>query len=168
MPLRCLTLSALLLLCVSLFACAGKESVQVSTQMIGPAPAVALAVDGPRLAVFGEYEGLSLTGSMDRTCMAGYGSMRLEAAKHTGVAFVCTADINSPPTQKGRVRGVLHCTDNRELLVSLRNIGPDQGVGVGRERPGGDLLILFYHVSPEEAERRFPAVKSDILAASLR
>jgi len=154
-PLRRLSLSgALLLLCLSLFACAGKV----------PAPAVALAVDGPRLALAGEYEGLRLTGSMDRTCMAGYGSMHLEAVD-SGASFVCTAKIDNPPTQKGRVRGVLHCTGERELLFSLRNIGPDQGVGVGRESPEGNLLILFYHPSLDEAARRFPAVKADILAA---
>ena len=151
---RVLKLSAGLLLYFSLFACAGKEPAR--------APAVALAMDGPRLALVGEYEGLSLTGSMDRTCMAGYGSMQLEAS---GAVFVCTAEIDSPPTQKGRVRGVLHCTGGRALLFSLRNIGPDQGVGVGRESPEGDLLVLFYHASPDEAARRFPAVKADILAA---
>lgn len=148
---------ALLLLCFSLFACAGKAPAPAS-------PAVALAVDGPRLALAGEYEGLSLTGSMDRTCMAGYGSMHLEAVD-SGATFVCTAAIDTPPTQKGRVRGVLRCTDGRELLFSLRNIGPDQGVGVGRESPEGSLLILFYHASADEAARRFPAVKADILAA---
>jgi len=128
-------------------------------------PTAALAVDGPRLAVFGEYQGLPLTGSMDRAGMAGYGSMRLEAVTDSGAAFVCTADIDSPPTQKGRVRGILRCTGDRELLFTLRNIGPDQGVGIGRESSGGDLLILFYHASPDEAARRFPAVKADILAA---
>jgi hypothetical protein len=156
-PMRRLSLpGTLLLLCLNLFACAGKEP--------APAPAVALAVDGPRLALFGEYANMFFTGSMDRTCMAGYGSMRLEAVD-SGAAFVCTAEIDSPPTRKGRVRGVLHCTGGRELLFSLRNIGPDQGVGVGRESPEGDLLVLFYHASPDEAARRFPAVKADILAA---
>jgi hypothetical protein len=101
---------------------------------------------------------------MDRTCMAGHGFMQLEAVD-SGAAFACTAEIDSPPTQKGRVRGVLRCTDGRELFFSLRNLGPDQGVGVGRENPEGDLLILFYHASPDEAARRFPAVKADILAA---
>ena len=156
--MRYLQLTTLLLLCFSLFACAGKESSPASVRE----PSVALAVDGPRLALAGEYEGLSFTGSMDRTCMAGYGSMQLE---DSGAAFVCTAEIDSPPTSKGRVRGVLRCTDGRELFFSLRNLGPDQGVGVGRENPGGALLILFYHASAEEAARRFPAVKAEILAA---
>jgi len=154
MPARGLKLFTILLLCGSLCACAGKE----------PAPAavssVALAIDGPKLALFGEYEGLSFTGSMDRTSMVGFGSLRFEAG-----GFVCAADIDSPPTPKGRVRGLLRCTDGKELVFTLRNIGPDQGVGIGRESPEGNMLILFYHASPDEAARRFPSVKSDILTA---
>jgi hypothetical protein len=148
---------ALLLLCLGLCACAGKEPV-------ASPPSVALAVDGPRLALLGEYAGMSLAGSMDRTCMVGYGSMHLEAVD-SGATFVCTAKIDNPPTQRGRVRGVLRCTDGRELFFTLRNIGPDQGVGIGRESPEEGLLILFYHVSSDEAARRFPGVKADILAA---
>jgi hypothetical protein len=48
------------------------------------------------------------------------------------------------------------------MLFSLRNIGPDQGVGIARESEDGELLVLFYHASAEEAERRFPSVKNDI------
>ena len=153
---------ALLLLCLGLFACAGKELPSAPAQAAAPAP---LVMDGPRLAVAGEYGGIFLSGSMDRAGMAGYGSMLLEAL---GGEFSCAAEIDSPPTSKGRVRGVLRCTDGRELFFSLRNIGPDQGVGVGRESLGGDLLILFYHPSPDEAARRLPAVQADILAARAR
>lgn len=143
-------------LCLALSGCAASGP--------GPAPAVALAVDGPPLALAGEYAGMPLRGSMDRTCMTGYGSLRLEA-ESGGPEFICEARIDEPPTEKGRVRGVMLCTGERRLVFSLRNIGPDQGVGVGREAPRGDLLILFYHASPDEAVRRFPAVKDDILAA---
>ena len=148
-----------LLLSFSLFACAGKAP--------DAPPSVALAMDGPSLALFGEYAGMPVAGSMDRGCMAGRGSMRIEAVD-SGANFVCIAALDHPPTHKGRVRGVLRCADGKELLFSLRNIGPDQGVGVGRENPEGDLLILFYHASPDEAARRFPAVKADILAARAR
>ena len=147
------------MVCLILGACAKNAP--------APPPAVALAVDGPRLALAGEYAGMALTGSMDRTCMAGYGSIRLEAAG-TGPDFVCEAQLDDPPTEKGRVRGVLRCTGDRQVLFSLRNIGPDQGVGVGRESPEGDLLIIFYHASADEAARRFPEVKDDILTARSR
>jgi hypothetical protein len=97
--------------------------------------------------------------------MVGSGSMHFETVD-SGAPFVCTAKIDNPTTQKGRVRGMLRCTGERELLFSLRNIGPDQGVGVGRESPEGGLLIFFYHASPDEAARRFPGIKADILAAA--
>jgi hypothetical protein len=83
-------------------------------------------------------------------------------------AFVCRAKVDHPPTEKGRIRGVLHCTGERKMLVTLRNIGPDQGVGIGKESENGDLMILFYHAALDEAWRRFPAVKADILAARER
>lgn len=145
-----------LLLCCLLAGCAGNRP--------APVPVVALAVDGPPLALAGEYAGMTLGGSMDRTCMAGYGVIRLEA-ENSGTVFACEAKLDEPPTEKGRVRGLLQCTGGRRLLFSLRNIGPDQGVGVGRESPEGDLLILFYHASSDEAARRFPAIKADILEA---
>jgi hypothetical protein len=254
----------------------------------GPRPAsVALATEGPPLALVGEYEGRRLEGFMDRNCMAGYGNIALRsigtaspdlavnlprlsnahdgeaapagkasgrsknktakrafpaalaldayhqhaapgpaqadaapsgaatpqgrkpadermdpsaglvlgayeaeerapaapppaaravgAARPTpsqpiglGGAFVCRATMDHPPTEKGRIRGVLHCTGDRKMLVTLRNIGPDQGVGIGREDEYGDLMILFYHASLDEAWRRFPAVKADIVAARER
>ena len=152
-------LAVCLMLCMGLAACAKNAP--------APVPAVALAVDGPQLALAGEYAGMALRGNMDRTCMAGYGSIRLEAAGE-GPDFVCEAQLDDPPTEKGRVRGVLRCTGERQMLFSLRNIGPDQGVGVGRENPEGDLMIVFYHASAEEAARRFPEVKADILTARSR
>ncbi|MDL2316170.1 hypothetical protein LJC59_03715 [Desulfovibrio sp. OttesenSCG-928-A18] len=82
-----------------------------------------------------------------------------------GAPFVCEARIDAQPTEKGRVRGMLHCSGNRHMPFSLRNLGPDQGVGIGRERDDGELLVLFYHSSPDEAERRFPQVQDDIRTA---
>ncbi|MDL2207933.1 hypothetical protein LJB82_04345, partial [Desulfovibrio sp. OttesenSCG-928-M16] len=40
--------------------------------------------------------------------------------------------------------------------------GPDQGVGIARESAEGELLVLFYHPSPEEAKRRLPEVRADM------
>jgi hypothetical protein len=275
-PLLCLFLTLLLSGC-ALFA----------SERQRPA-AVALATEGPPLALVGEYEGMRLEGFMDRNCMAGYGSIALrslgaaspdlavnlpslpnasedrpqrigkvpprskkkperkfppalsletyqqrgaqEAAQAAASdaparnaaadaskasraqtdlsaglvldayqteepaprsprpvapsarsaasapslplgqdgAFVCRAKVDHPPTEKGRIRGVLHCTGERKMLVTLRNIGPDQGVGIGKENENGDLMILFYHAALDEAWRRFPAVKADILAARER
>jgi hypothetical protein len=150
---------ALLALCPFFAACAGQSA--------GSAPAFALVMDGPPLAIVGEYSGLALTGNMDRTCMAGYGSLALKAAD-PGREFACTAEMDDPPTEKGRVRGLLRCADGRRMLFSLRNTGPDQGVGIGRDAKDSDLLVLFYHSSAEEAGRRFPAVKEDLERARAR
>lgn len=120
---------------------------------------VALAVDGPPLALYGEYAGMRLTGTLDRTCMAGYGNLSLAAEEG---AFSCKAELNDPPTEKGRVRGLLRCDGGRNLFFSLRNIGPDQGVGIARETEEGDLMVFFYHASATEAKRRYPSVKEDI------
>lgn len=120
---------------------------------------VALAVDGPPLAIYGEYAGMQLSGSMDRGAMTGYGEFSL--ASDNGV-FSCEATLNDPPTEKARVRGMMRCTGERKLLFSLRNIGPDQGVGIARETEEGDLMVFFYHASAEEAKRRYPSVKEDI------
>jgi hypothetical protein len=144
---------ALMALCPLFTACAGQNH--------GGMPLAALAVEGPPLAVVGEYFGLALTGRMDRTCMVGYGVLSLHSAGEEQ-EFACKADMDAPPTEKSRVRGELRCTDGRKMLFSLRNIGPDQGVGIAREAEDGELLVLFYHSSAEEAERRFPSVKKDI------
>ncbi len=140
----------LCLIVLALGGCAGRDARQ---------PTVALAVDGPPLALYGEYAGMRFAGTMDRTCMAGYGTLAL---KDEAGAFLCEAALDDPPTEKGRVRGLLRCTGERKLFFTLRNIGPDQGVGVARETEQGDLMVFFYHASAEEAKRRYPSVKEDI------
>lgn len=150
-----------------------------------------LAVDGPPLAVYGKYMGMILEGTLDRAGMAGYGVLELRSSnrKEQGVSpavlagappqvpnsgiskdmadnpLLCRAIIKEAPTEKGRVRGLLACTGDRQLPFSLRNLGPDQGVGIAKETAGNDLMIFFYHPSKEEAQRRFPQVEKDILAA---
>ena len=126
---------------------------------------VALVMDGPPLAIAGDYESMVLEGSMDRTCMSGYGSITLRGEDSKGQELLCVATVDAPPTEKGRVRGALRCGEDKTLIFSLRNLGPDQGLGVARE-PGHDsMMIFFYHVSREEAARRLPMVKDDIAKA---
>ena len=144
------------LLCLS--ACGGGH---------GPSgvPSAALSMEGPPLAIAGDYEGMFLEGSMDRTCMSGYGSITVRGEDAKGREFLCIAKVDSPPTEKGRVRGAFQCTGNRTLAFSLRNLGPDQGLGIAREPDHNDMMVFFYHVSREEAMRRLPAVKEDIAKA---
>jgi hypothetical protein len=144
---------AVVLLCLG--ACGGRRA---------PSGAgLPLALDGPPLALVGEYEGVSLEGSMDRACMVGVGAVSLRAAG--GEEFSCAATVDAPPTEKGRVRGIFLCTGERRLPFVLRNTGPDQGLGVAREPDHSGLLVFFYHVSREEALRRLPGVTADIAAA---
>ncbi len=127
----------------------------------GNIPSVALALDGPALYVVGEYDGIALEGTMDRKLMVGIGDMAL-ASIDPGAEFSCTATVDEPPTEKARVRGMLDCSGDKLLYFSLRNLGPDQGVGIGRTLTGGPLLMFFYHPSKEEALRRFPGIKEDM------
>lgn len=144
----------LLALCICLNACGGGH--------VPAVPTVALAVDGPPLAVVGEYGSMHLEGSMERAAMTGFGLLSLQG-EEDGHEFVCRAEIDSPPTEKGRIPGVLSCTGDKKLIVSLRNLGPDQGVGIAKAPVGKkEMLIFFYHSSREEAVRRLPSVKKDI------
>lgn len=91
-----------------------------------------------------------------------------ESSIPVGIEFICEAKVDAPPTTKARIRGVFACTGGRNILFSLRNTGPDQGVGVGKETEDGSLMVLFYHASMEEARRRFPSVRDDILLVQQR
>lgn len=153
----------LLLLCFFLASIAASGCATHSVET-AKSPGIALATEGPPLFISGEYAGMRLSGTMDRTVMVGYGVVSV-AAEQPGTSFLCESTIDAPPTEKGRVRGLLECTGGRKLLFSLRNIGPDQGVGIGKETEDGELMTLFYHASREEAERRFPEVKADIVHA---
>ena len=147
------------LLALALVACLGGCGAE---RVSSGVPAVALAMEGPPLAIVGEYEGMSLEGSMDRTCMSGIGSLTVRGEDAQGREFLCTAKVDAPPTEKGRVRGAFQCTGERVLAFSLRNLGPDQGLGVAREPGHAGMMVFFYHVSREEAARRLPAVQQDI------
>ena len=147
------------LLAVALLACLGGCGAE---RVSSGVPVVALAMEGPPLAIVGEYNGMSIEGSMDRTCMSGVGSMTVRGEDAQGREFLCTAKVDAPPTEKGRVRGAFQCTGERVLAFSLRNLGPDQGLGVAREPGNAAMMVFFYHVSREEAARRLPAVRNDI------
>jgi hypothetical protein len=138
------------------------------------------ALDGPPLALAGcklnavAEKGkdlpLALEGSMERSCMVGFGKIEL---RDTERGLLCKGEINSPPTEKGRIRAVLHCENSLFLLLTLSNKGPDQGVGLARfvrdasgqpaPEPG---LLLFYHPWDKEAARRLHDVLGD-MAVSL-
>ncbi len=131
-----------------------------------PLPPVAFSMDGPALALVAKYKGIELEGSMDRTCMVGLGKLHLQSRAGATPSMYCEARLNLEPTEKGRVRGILDCTDGVLMLLSLRNLGPDQGIGIARQENGDqDLMVLFYHPSKEEAERRLPAAAEDMKKA---
>ena len=45
------------------------------------------------------------------------------------------------------------------------NLGPDQGVGIGRMADEDKPVVVFFHASDDEATRRFPSVLEDIQKA---
>lgn len=124
-------------------------------------PSVAYSLDGPALFICGDFAGAPVKGSMERSVMVGVGAIRLEV-QNQSAGYTCEGTLNSPPTEKGRVRGAMNCSDGQAIIFTLRNLGPDQGVAVGRSTTSPADLVLFYHSSAEEAARRFPAVQKDI------
>lgn len=121
------------------------------------------ALDGPALAIAGEQGARLFTGRMERACMLGQGEMKLESG-----ALVCSGAIASLPNQSGHVGGVLQCGGGGALMLSFRNLGPDQGIGIGRVvAPDGkteaEPLIFYYHPWDEEARRRLAQEKPTML-----
>lgn len=168
-----LRLPALLLACATVLAgCAAKNTQPEPGSAGAPAsvplaPLGAYALDGPPLFIAAEYKGHTLEGTMDRHVMVGLGKMELHGTDKAQ-GFFCEARVNSQPTEKGRIRGVLDCTEGVVLLFTLRATGPDQGVALGRAEAKGDPLVLFFHSSKEEAVRRFPEVKRTMAEAIRR
>ncbi|MDR1359963.1 MAG: hypothetical protein LBJ82_03185 [Deltaproteobacteria bacterium] len=122
-------------------------------------------LSGPSLPLAGQYGDLLLEGFLDRTCMAGVGSLELHDSPSGN--FACSALLDAPPNEKGRIKGLLTCSDRSSFLFTMRNLGPDQGFGVGRSPASPHLLVFFYHPSPEEAARRLQEILSDINQANL-
>jgi hypothetical protein len=96
--------------------------------------------------------------------MVGVGALELRSLPAGD--FACTAVLDAPPNEKGRIKGLLACSNRTAFLFTMRNLGPDQGFAVGRSPASPDLLVFFYHPSSEEAARRFPEIFSDIDRAS--
>ncbi|MDR3073462.1 MAG: hypothetical protein LBV01_01895 [Deltaproteobacteria bacterium] len=142
------------LLCLAAFALAGCAS--------SAAPSIRLALDGPPLPVVAEGEATALQGFMDRGCMAGVGGMILYSRRDN---VSCKGTMDRPATDKGRLYLDLDCSDGRTLRVVLRNLGPDQGMGLGHIGEEEDRLVLFYHPSEDEARRRLARLKADIALA---
>ncbi len=140
--------AAALALCLLLQGCGAQ----------GP-PSVLLALDGPTLFIAADSAGKPMHGFMDRTVMAGVGHILLYDQQN---AVTCKGDIDAPASEKGRLYATLACSDGKEMAIALRNLGPDQGMGVGRVQGTENRLTLFYHPCEDEARRRLRQVKIDI------
>lgn len=156
---RHLAAGLLCVLCLCVTACGSKNVPRKSASAEVPPPEYgAYALEGPDLAVIGDLAGVSLRGSMQRKGMIGMGKLKLYAENN---AFICESVIKSPPTAKGRIRGILDCSDGTVVLFTLRNLGPDQGLGIGTSHRENKDLTIFYHPSEDEAARRFPEILND-------
>ncbi|CAK7055362.1 MAG: hypothetical protein DELT_01194 [Desulfovibrio sp.] len=121
-------------------------------------PSVRLALDGPPLLVAAKSDNRTMTGVMDRSCMAGVGDMRLF---DRAADLACHGQIDRPATDKGRLYIDLACSDGTTLTFVMRNLGPDQGMGIGRMGET-ENLTMFYHPCAEEAARRLEQLHRDI------
>lgn len=141
---------------------ASKTKVSQTSQK-GPKdePLGTFALDGPDLLVVGDLSGIPLHGTLQRKGMVGKGKLKLYSSDET---LICESIIKSRPTDKGRVRGLLDCNDGNVVLFTLRNLGPDQGLGIGTSHEGDKDLTIFYHPSAEEAQRRFPRILEEFTA----
>ena len=132
-------------------------------------PSVRLALDGPPLYVVAEGEASSLQGVMDRSCLAGTGRASLFDLH---AVRGCEGEMDSPATDKARLYLDLVCSDGSTITLALKNLGPDQGMGIGRviteTGEQGDQLTVFYHPCGDEAIRRLAALRNDVAEARTR
>ncbi|MDR2668679.1 MAG: hypothetical protein LBC14_01840 [Desulfovibrio sp.] len=77
-------------------------------------------------------------------------------------AFACSGKLDVLPDRKARVNGILECTSGRRMAFSLRNLGPDQGLGIARESEEVGLMVFFYHAAEDEAKRRLPQILAEM------
>ncbi|MDR1686311.1 MAG: hypothetical protein LBR82_07735 [Desulfovibrio sp.] len=85
-----------------------------------------------------------------------------ETDEASAPAFACSAKLDVLPDRKARVNGTLECTSGRRMAFSLRNLGPDQGLGIARESQEGGLMVFFYHAAESEAKRRLPQILAEM------
>ena len=154
-------------LCAVLCLCAGLLFAAGCAHSPTEGGGTGYALEGPDLFIVGEYKGMPLEGTMERHVIVGIGKMEIRSVDRTR-GFFCEARIKSPPQENLRIRGILLCAEGQALAVSMRPLGPDQGVGVGRQETDEDLLVFFFHPSQEEAERRFPQVRKDMQTAAAK
>ena len=138
-----LRLTALAAIILPLQACAGTGS-----------PSVHYSLDGPPLAIAGEQGGKAFSGQLERTAMLGQGqaALRLDG-------FICVDVIKNAPNESGHVAAILRCDNAGLLMLTFRPLGPDQGIGIGRQlgqngQAYGEPLIFYFHPWEEEARRR--------------
>lgn len=125
-------------------------------------PTIRLALDGPPLRIVAEGDTQTFAGGMDRDCMAGLGGM-IVYNRRADVS--CQGRMDRPATDKGRLYISLECSNGDILTFVMRNLGPDQGMGLGRVNETGEQLLLFYHPCEDEARRRLEQLKADIAVA---
>ena len=77
-------------------------------------------------------------------------------------AVACSGKMDAPADEKARLRIDLTCDNGETVSITMRNLGPDQGMGVGRINETDERLYIFYHPSEEEAERRLVQIKAEI------
>ena len=127
-------------------------------------PSARLALDGPPLHIAMQGDASHWSGHMDRGCMTGFGPISLQDDK----GVTCRGQMDHPANDKGRLYAKLSCTNGSTVTLVFRNLGPDQGMGLGRVNPhteNDEQLAFFYHSSWDEALRRLQEVKADIAAA---
>ena len=124
----------------------------------GP-PSIRLALDGPPLHIAGDKNGEFFHGDMDRGCMAGFGRIILTDEKR---AVTCKGEMDAPANEKARLHVTLLCDNGETISITMRNLGPDQGLGAGRINETSERLLLFYHPSETEAKRRLVQLKAEM------
>jgi hypothetical protein len=127
----------------------------------GGAPSPRLALDGPELVLAAELGGRSFDGSMDRSCMAGVGDIALYEQR---TRLTCRGAVDAPASSKGRLYVELSCSDERKMYLVLRNLGPDQGMGMGRLEGEAQRMTVFYHACRGEARRRLGLLQEELKA----
>ena len=123
-------------------------------------PSVHLAMNGPPLSIAGDMGGHYFSGHMERSCMAGVGRMVLH---NQTLNLLCKGETDNPASEKGRMYAYLSCTENKTMRVVYRNMGPDQGVGIGRVEENPQVLLFYYHPWDDEAKRRAYELKGKML-----
>lgn len=125
-------------------------------------PTVRLAMDGPPLLIAVQSGARAMSGAMDRSCMAGVGDILLYD-RHANIS--CQGYMDRPANDKGRIYADLTCSDGDAVTFVMRNLGPDQGMGIGTFKDKGEQMVMFYHPCEDEAFRRLGQLRADIDAA---